>query len=294
MRGAWSVFNLEFEMKNDKVIFNSKEVDPESGSMEVAEINLGYCVSGKYGLTPNGKWKVAGEVDRVKWVKGLMFAVCLARLLELVHKLEIGSIFCLPALVGTPPNEVEAQVTLICSNAHDLDTIKTKAAICGFTDCVASQKEMVADKHDLRMDEETIKTVKTQAAIFLESKAGEVLSKQMLIKVEGQELTSVAGSWARDPLDELKPAAEKIVQCFYDGRRLRTKTLFFVEANPRAKALEVIYDESRFDEQIKGFADNKDVMLEIVYQEVREKKSKSTLILKSMIRLPESTAFELK
>jgi hypothetical protein len=256
-------------------------------------IMLGYDMKGHVAKDEDGQSFVETEFIRLKWTHASAFALSLASAIESAFDLESDTLHLRERVSQKDTDEVQPQVSITASSIRCADLEKLKAIVAAFGEAVTPQLDLLADTHRAQLDQPELAKVHDAARAFLQTNNGQQIQRQMQISVDKEYVTTIKGHWRKQEDKELKPSQEHSIEAFYDGRRLRTRTLYVTQAGARPKAFEIFYDEDKFDQALRDLGDDKHAMLELVAAESWQDSKKSRLDLKSLRRVQVPTELDL-
>jgi hypothetical protein len=281
-RGAHGRFSLpifyeEFAMKNPPTTSSNFLTSRNKQLQDILVIRTGQKITGRIAASLNQVPILEGQIYMAKWSTGTAFAVYCAKVIEMVNKLDQQSVVCSQRLAQIGMNELEAQIVLQ-TDARQIDAVQTRSAVVLLSKKVAAQCSLL--EPPITIDDPKIEEfIDEQAEIFLQARGGQPLAKQIELVMNGDSVGVVSGAWAAQAKDQAIKSRIFDVNCFFDGRRLRSRTLFLVEANATGKKHYVTYDESKFDALIRSFQDNKDTALVATIEELTRGSGEISFIL---------------
>ena len=279
-------------MNNSLAKFSNKLSKLTNPTVDILVIRTGQKIVGHIDTRDNEMLTLEGQIDMAKWSLGTAFAVHCARIIEQVNKLDQQTVVCIQRLAQIGVDELEAQIVLQTDRVQ-IDAAQTRSAVLLLSKKVAAQCSLLEPPITIN-DRKVEQFIDEQSEIFLQTRGGQPLAKQIELMMNDESLGVVSGAWAsRDRKDAVKSRRFEI-NCFYDGRRLRARTLFLVEANPTGKKYSVIYDESKFDALIRSFKDNKNVALVATIQELTQSAGEISFLLAKLEHVKDLDDFKLE
>jgi hypothetical protein len=279
-------------MKNAASIQLKQLPSPPKTMHEVLVIRTGQKIVGHIDTRENKMPTLEGQINMAKWTIGTSFAVLCACVVERVNKLDQQTVVCSQRLSQIGMNELEAQIVLL-TDATPIDAAQTRSAVALLTKTVAAQSSLLEPQ--VTIDDPKIEQfIQEQSEIFLQSRGGQPLAKQIELVMGGDSVGVLSGAWADQAKDQVVQGRVFDVNCFYDGRRLRSRTLFLVEANANGKRHAVSYDEQKFDALIRSFQDNKNTALTARIEELTRGPSDISFVLLKLEHAQDLQNFKLE
>lgn len=279
-----------------KISANVKKSTPLTLSDEkvCAVIKMDYQIQGNISVDEQGCRFLEGDLSLPKWQQGYAYALGLATLIEQEHGLEDGSVKCRLRVTQIQGNEINPQIVLVALSAEKIDHNKTKILAREFARQVSRQRELQQTDVQEKIDAQASARVSEVASIFLQAHGGQMVQRQLQICVHQEMIGNIKGQWNATQLAPQKEKEIRNLQVFFDGRRLRTRVMFVVEAGARAKSHEIFYNEEEFDQQLIELRDDKSAALEIAVMEEWDDKGKSRLSLVALKRfkIPDALVLE--
>jgi hypothetical protein len=219
------------------------------------------------------------DLNLPKFEQPVSVARAISTAIEQWCGLDSGSIQTRLQLVPWSGVEWRPQIILVPPSGTKLDEEVIRQLVAAFTRRVCPQGDLLAkDGHPEPAD--ITAAVEVPAAAFVAGNGGKSVQKQIAISVGKSDVAIIKGLWKAAPRSNAAPQ-EKTGYFFYDGRRLRPRTLFLSERES-GKSLELEYNEERFDQNLRDLRDNKHALVEVRYTEQQAARGKPTLTLVSI------------
>ena len=259
-----------------------------------AVVKLDYQMHALISTDEGGNAFFEGDLSLPKWQQGSAYALALARLIEQVVGLASNSIQCRLRVIQVRGNEVNPQIVLVAQAGQIIDQNEVKTLAREFANKTSSQMDLLMLDTPHISDVQTQGQVSEMASLFLLANGGQRVHRQLQICVNDEDVATIKGQWKLGAKVVVKESTTHYLKVFYDGRRLRSRTLFLVEAGSRAKSFEIYYDEDKFDQQLREFQDSKNVALEISVLEEWDDKNKARLTLATLKRIEAPSELDLE
>lgn len=247
------------------VVQSEEEVEK---MQQVMVINLGYELKGNIKQDA-----VEGELNTPKWNQAGDVSSAIASLLEGVNQLEKGSVKSIQRIADIGHNRLLAQVTLIFEGNQKVDLDIARKVAQKFVEETTQQAILpwqIQGKDEGKYDfnQKSLDLIKVSADNFLKTHGGQAVRAGMQIQIRNEEVAMMQGMWKQIAEPELPKQLKRELQGFYDGRRLRQRCFYLVEATKKAKNHEVFYDDNEFDDQLRALADDKNAAVKVCCLEV--------------------------
>jgi hypothetical protein len=282
---------VEFVVKNP--IEATKKIDRSQVHVWIT-IMLDYQMRGQIGEDEKGRKFIEADLSLPKWSHASACAHSLAKVIESAFELDGETLQIRMRFMQKDGNDVQPQIILTASAAPYPDPQKLKALVAAFSAAVTPQGDLMTEPQHIQLDGDELTKVQDAASIFLQSHQGQQVQRPMQMVIDNQAVSTISGRWREGLREELKPNVEHKFQALYDGRRLRSRTLYVVQAGTRSRGFEIFYDEDKFDHAIRELQDDKHAMLDLVVNESWQDSKKSRFDLKSLSRIAAPQELELQ
>ncbi|MBS3912224.1 MAG: hypothetical protein KGZ70_10435 [Hydrogenophaga sp.] len=227
-----------------------------------AQVNLGVELHGVISSV-DGRRFLEADINQPKLKESGVLATSLARMIEKAFSINDLSVQSRIRYVECGAEKVMLQIHLMVEGQKCPDQARLIEVFGGFSDRLVMTADMYKEKLDLSIDEIDSSLVRQAADEFLRACGGKPISRSMQLVVDETPVATLAGIWRPGPKLELIAPEVVVLEAMYDGRRLRARTLFVLVMSPRAKSIEIYYDEEKFDTPLRGLSEDKHVMLSL-------------------------------
>lgn len=251
-----------------------------------AVIRIDRQMRGKIAIDAAGQRFLEAELNQPRWTQANACATSLVRTVERVFSLEENALQLRMRIVALGDQQVQPEVHLIAPGLECPDTAMLRSVIARFGAGLVAQRNLLDATGPETLSPECEQHIDEGVHVFLQGHGGQPVQREMQILVEDESLASVKGHWRQRESEEKQAPQELVLEAMYDGRRLRSRTLYVAVVGERTRGMEIFYDEEQFDHALRELADDKHAMLSLAVAETKCGKDRSRFELRSLQRIP--------
>lgn len=270
------------------------EIISLAGQESWAEIHIDMQMRGTISVDGEGQSFVEADLNQTRWSQGNALGVVLARTVERSFLLEEGRMQMRMRLVELREQQIQPQIHLLVAGMVCPDKAKLQAVIAAFGARVTSQPELLDQQVRETLSQDCEQVLEQEVPAFLQACGGQPVQRGMQVLVGDKSLVTIRGHWLPGQTTQAPAPVRHSIEGNYDGRKLRSRTLFVSVPGDRIRSMEIYYDEEQFDGALRNLGDDKSAMLAMVIEETPAGKERQRFDLKALERITAPQHLQLK